>query len=372
MVANLTTRLGQLTSSPAGGPYTGANKIINGDMVIDQRGAIITTDNTYVVDRFLVRLVNQTAQTFQAQQSSLASTTPSGFINGLKYLFGGTAAAPAATMVAGIVQKIEGLNCGDMKFGTADAKAILLSFWCKSSVTGTFGVCFFNSANNRSFPATYTISVVNTWEYKTVAVPGDNSGTLLVTNGIGLQVSWDLGVGSTYSGTATGAWQAADYRGVTSTTKLCATTAGDFFLTGVKLELGSIATPFAPDDYQVSLGKCYRYYEQINTNASSGYGTAPVNNTIGYNNGTTAYGYLQWSVVKRAIPTITYSSQNVFRIVDQVTAYTTTALSSPSTYITTSVAEVDITVASGVTTYRPYVLQAVNNTTQYIAVSAEL
>ena len=302
MVANLTTRLGQLTSSPAGGPYTGANKIINGDMVIDQRGAIITTDNTYVVDRFLVRLVNQTAQTFQAQQSSLASTTPSGFINGLKYLFGGTAAAPAATMVAGIVQKIEGLNCGDMKFGTADAKAILLSFWCKSSVTGTFGVCFFNSANNRSFPATYTISVVNTWEYKTVAVPGDTSGTWLVTNGIGLQVSWDLGVGSTYSGTATGAWQAADYRGVTSTTKLCATTAGDFFLTGVKLELGSIATPFVPDDYQVSLGKCQRYYRKIIYAASSWWGAGAAWGTGNAGSGMT------WSPTMRAAPTVTLPS----------------------------------------------------------------
>jgi len=253
------------TASISGGAYIsnlgGANKIINGDMVIDQRFAIVSTDNTYVVDRFLVRLVNQTTQTFTSQQASLASTTPPGFINSLKYLFGGTAAAPAATMVAGIVQKVEGLNCGDMKFGTADAKAILLSFWCKSSVTGTFGVSFFNSANNRSFPATYTISVVNTWEYKTVAVPGDISGTWLVTNGIGIQVSWDLGVGATYSGSATGAWQAADYRGVTGTTKLCATTAGDFFLTGVKLELGSIATPFVPDDYEVSFAKCQRYYQ---------------------------------------------------------------------------------------------------------------
>jgi len=266
------------TASISGGAYIsnlgGANKIINGDMVIDQRGVAVTTDNTYVVDRFLVRLVNQTTQTFTAQQASLASTTPPGFINSLKYLYGGTAAAPAATMVAGIIQKVEGLNCGDMKFGTADAKAILLSFWCKSSVTGTFGVCFFNSANSRSYPATYTISVANTWEYKTVAVPGDTSGTWLVTNGIGIQVSWDLGVGATYSGSATGAWQAADYRGVTSTTKLCATTAGDFFLTGVKLEVGSIATPFVPDDYQVSLGKCLRYYQTVQTLMMNGVTTA--------------------------------------------------------------------------------------------------
>jgi hypothetical protein len=202
-------------------------------------------------------------------------------------------------MVAGIVQKVEGLNCGDMKFGTADAKAILLSFWCKSSVTGTFGVCFFNSANSRSYPATYTISVANTWEYKTVAVPGDTSGTWLVTNGIGIQVSWDLGVGSTYSGSATGAWQAADYRGVTGTTKLCATTAGDFFLTGVKLEVGSIATPFVPDDYQVSLGKCYRYGYLMTV------GTANVMMGQGfYYNSTEVDFNIKFPVTMRGTPTL--------------------------------------------------------------------
>jgi hypothetical protein len=196
-----------------------------------------------------------------------------------------------------------------MKFGTADAKAILLSFWCKSSVTGTFGVCFFNSANSRSYPATYTISVANTWEYKTVAVPGDTSGTWLVTNGIGIQVSWDLGVGSTYSGSATGAWQAADYRGVTGTTKLCATTAGDFFLTGVKLELGTIATPFVPDDYQVSLAKCYRYYYIINAEGNnSSLMVCEVENTTG------ASGGAPFPTTMRAAPTMTPTSVNFYSV----------------------------------------------------------
>jgi hypothetical protein len=277
-------------------------------MVIDQRGAIVSTDNTYVVDRFLVRLVNQTTQTFTAQQSSLASTTPPGFVNGLKYLFGGTAAAPGTNMVAGIVQKVEGLNCGDMKFGTADAKAILLSFWCKSSVTGTFGISFYNSAINRGFPTTYTISVANTWEYKTVAVPGDTSGTWLTTNGIGIQVSWDLGVGTGYSASATGAWQTGDIRGTTGTTKLCATTAGDFFLTGVKLELGTIATPFVPDDYQVSFAKCQRYfYKWVGNQTSDQVAVLSAYNTAGI------WGKLiPFPVTMRAQPTSAYSAVGDF------------------------------------------------------------
>jgi hypothetical protein len=372
MVANLTTRLGQLTSSPAGGPYTGANKIINGDMAIDQRNAgasalVGVASPQYFVDRFGYQC--SVTSKLTAGQDYGGVTPPAGFAHylGAKVT---TAYATGAGDYFSLQQKIEGQNCADLNWGTANAKAVTLSFWVYSSVTGTFGGVIQNSASNRSYPFTYTISVASTWEQKTITVAGDTTGTWLTTTGVGMEIAWGLGVGATYSGTA-GAWAAANYISATGATNIINTLNATFYVTGVKLEVGSIATPFVPDDYQVSLGKCYRYYEQITNTASSSYGTFPVNNTIGYN-GTTAYGYLQWSVVKRANPTITYSSQNVFRAVDQTNAYTTTALSSPSNYISTLVAEVDITVASGITTYRPYVLQALNSTTQYIAVSAEL
>jgi len=305
MVANLTTRLGQLTSSPAGGPYAGANKIINGDMAIDQRNAgasVTATDYGYTLDRWQTG-VSQ-ASKFTVQQSSTVPTTGYGFS---QKVTSSSAYAVLAGDIFRVSQVIEGFNTADLQWGTANAQTVTLSFWVRCSLTGTFGGSINNNAQNRSYPFSYTISAANTWEQKTVTIAGDQSGTWVgATNGVGMRVHWGLGVGSTYSGTA-GAWAASQLYSVTSATSVVGTNGATFYITGVKLELGSIATPFVPDDYSVSLQKCQRYYEKsydiatvpgTSTGVGSVAGAYTTNTTTTYIGAATSY-----AVRKRATPT---------------------------------------------------------------------
>jgi hypothetical protein len=156
-------------------------------------------------------------------------------------------------------QPIEGNNIADLAFGSASAATVTLSFWVKSSLTGTFGGALTNKDSARSYPFTYTISAANTWEQKTVTVAGDTSGTWLTTNGVGLNVYFGLGVGSDYSGTA-GSWVTATRFSATGAVSVIGTLNATWFITGVQLEVGSVATPFERRDYGRELAMCQRYY----------------------------------------------------------------------------------------------------------------
>lgn len=235
------------------------NRIINGDMRIDQRnaGASVTlSSDLYIVDRFTCRAM--TALTSTAQQSS---TAPSGFNKSLLFTVG-TGAAPAAGDRNTIVQNIEGFNVADLLWGTASAQTITVSFWVRSSLTGTFSGAVSNSALNRSYPFTFTINSANTFEFKTVTIPGDTTGTWTADNTAGLRLWFDMGSGSTYQGTA-GAWAGADYRAATGATKLVSTTGATFYITGVQLEAGPVATPFERRAYGAELALCQRYFAKI-------------------------------------------------------------------------------------------------------------
>ena len=315
MVANLTTRLGQLTSSPAGGPYTGANKIINGDMVIDQRnaGASVSLGNGsyYITDRWAARL-NTTVGGPATMTGQQVADAPSGFYYSLKFTGSGSVATPAANDYTMAWQGIEGLNCTDLNFGTANAKSVTLSFWVKSSLTGNFGVSIRNVAGSGStYMVSYNIPVANTWTLITATIVGDTSGTWPTDNSAWAYVYFDLGVGTTYSIAASaGTWTngSAPF-GLTGGVKLIANAAATLQITGVKLEVGSIATPFVPDNYSDSLVKCQRYYCKTFPQA-----TAPATNLnassgclmIGSLNLANA-GMLMWlfPVTMRANPTIT-------------------------------------------------------------------
>ena len=295
------------TASIFGGAYIsnlgGANKIINGDMVIDQRNAgasalVGVASPQYFVDRFGYQ--GSVTSKLTAGQNYGGVTPPDGFV----YYLGAkvtTAYATGAGDYFSLQQKIEGLNCTDLNWGTANAKAVTLSFYVYSSVTGTFGGVFQNSAGNRSYPFTYTISVASTWELKTINVAGDTSGTWLTTSGIGMEIAWGLGVGSTYSGTA-GAWAAANYISATGATNIINTLNATFYVTGVKLEVGSIATPFVPDDYEVSLGKCLRYFYRWNGTASNEC-VAIATNVYNAGTGDNRFAF-PFPVPMRAIPTL--------------------------------------------------------------------
>jgi hypothetical protein len=271
------------------------NRIINGNMVVDQRnaGASVTINTTapFVLDRWsgYSDLANMTGQRTQA-------TVPVGFTYALGVTVG-TGAAPSASQISRLEQRIEGYNFADLYWGVSSALPITLSFWVRSSVTGTHSGSLVNSAATRSYPFTFTISVANTWEYKTVSVTGDLTGTWLTDNSTGCKVIFNLGTGSTYLGTA-GAWAAANYFGATGSVQLAATTGATFYITGVQLEVGTKATPYEMQIYSDQLAQCQRYYEAstILTYASM-------------SNASSTYRNLSqpFVVTKRAAPTVTLS-----------------------------------------------------------------
>jgi hypothetical protein len=268
------------------------NRIINGDCRIDQRnnGASVTvTANNYSVDRFLLQ-GSQTSR-FTGQQNAGSVTPPVGFRNYLG-ITSSSAYSILSTDLFVIQQQIEGFNSADLMWGTANASAVTLSFWVRSSLTGTFGGSLTNDTPNRSYPFTYTISAANTWEYKTITVAGDTSGTWGTGNGVGIRVYLGLGVGSTLSGTA-GAWAGSDFRSATGATSVVGTNGATFYITGVQLEAGTVATPFERVEIGESLRRCQRYYEN---GTLSWIGNFAAANTVRYK--------VPYKVNKRAIATV--------------------------------------------------------------------
>ena len=220
-----------LTNSQIGGRR---NMVINGAMQVAQRGTSFTsTADLYTLDRFAIGHGTVNAMTVTQETDA-----PSGFQYSLKVLTG-TGASSGAAGYGVLRQAIEGTNMYQLKFGTSDAESVTLSFYVKSSLTGTFAVSIRNQAGNRAFAATYTISSANTWEFKTITIAGDTSGTWTADTGIGLHVQFDLGAGSNYD-IATGAWTSgSNMFGGESTVKLTETTNATWFLTGLQVEVGS-------------------------------------------------------------------------------------------------------------------------------------
>ena len=244
---------------PTAGALSNRNKIINGNMRIDQRndGSSVTADNSFAVDRFVFRTVGGGAIT--AQQST---TAPSEFVNSYSITVSTADSSIAATDNYQLVHRIEGNNTADLLFGTASAKPVTLSFWVRSSVTGTFGGNLQNNAADRSYVFQYTINTADTWEYKTITVAGDTSGTWLTTNAAGVCVTWDLGSGTNFEGTAN-SWNAANNRRASGNVQLIGQASATLFLTGVQLEVGEKATPFEHRSFGDELARCQRYFQDF-------------------------------------------------------------------------------------------------------------
>ena len=343
------------------------NRIINGDMRIDQRNAGAATANTisgYTLDRWAVS--QSTTGKLIAQRNAGSVTPPAGFSN---YL--GVTSQSAYSVGSGdyymIYQMIEGFNTADLAWGTASAQTVTMSFWVRSSLTGTFGGSLQNNATNRGYPFTYSISAANTWEQKTVTIAGDTTGTWETGNQTGIRVQFGLGVGSTYSGTA-GAWAAANLITATGATSVVGTNGATFYITGVQLEAGTVASPFERRDYGRELIMCQRYYYRISAANGSGNFTKYA---IGFARGTTRYDILvNTPVSMRAAPTtLDTSATSSFVVFDGGADLTVSALAFDQQNLNTT--SLNITV-SGATQYRPGVLQANNNATSYIGLGAEL
>ena len=270
------------------------NRIINGGMVLDQRnaGASVTpTNGQYLLDRWAAD-VSQ-ASKFTVIQSS---TAPAGFSNSL-LVTSSSAYTVGTNDYFALHQFVEGFNIADFSFGSASATYITLSFWVRSSLTGTFGVGLRGASNTRSYTATYTISTANTFEYKTITIPGDTSGTWLTTNGVGIGLFFSLGVGSANSTTA-GSWQSVNATSPTGAGSVVGTNGATFYITGVQLEAGTTASPFEYRQYGTELGLCQRYFQR-NTSDNSDY---PFSSVYAYTTSVSA-GYLPLAVPMRTTPT---------------------------------------------------------------------
>ena len=288
------------TSFTSASTFGFKNRIINGAMLVDQRGTAGTpissnaAVNPYTLDRWRSVAIAGSGQ-FNIQQSTVS---PAGFVNSL------LATSLAATTVVStdafaIRQPIEGFNCADLGFGTASASAVTLSFWVRSSLTGTFGGALQNQNANRSYPFSYTITTANTWEQKTLTIAGDTSGTWNTNSNGGINLWLGLGVGSTKSGTA-GSWAAADYVSVTGAVQVVATNTATFYITGVQLEKGSTATTFDYRPYGTELALCQRYYYLLSTASARELFNGQAYNT------TSVFGkVLDLPVSMRTAPTIT-------------------------------------------------------------------
>jgi hypothetical protein len=276
------------------------NRIINGGMVIDQRNAGAASANSinaYFLDRWAV--FQSTSGKVIAQQNAGSVTPPAGFTN---YL--GVTSQSAFSVASGdyyiVSQGIEGFNFADLAWGTASAATVTLSFWVRSSLTGTFGGSLRNGAANYSYPFTYTISAANTWEQKTITVAGPTAGTWIgATNALAMQVNFGMGVGSTLSGTA-GAWAASNFLSATGATSVVGTNGATFYITGVQLEKGSTATSFDVRAYSTELAMCQRYLPMISAADASNTAQFAVGQASGATNGEF---HLRFPVTVRTPPT---------------------------------------------------------------------
>ena len=287
------------------------NLIINGSQIIDQRNsgsAITVSPNTsvYTTDRFTI--FEATNGVVTAQQST---TAPDGFTKSLK-IDCTTIDSTIATLQRLIVTtKIEGNNIAHLGFGSSAAKNVVLSFYVKSNLTGSFSGAISNSANNRVYIYSYTINSANTWERKTIPIVGDTTGTWLTTNGIGLNITWALALGATYGGTA-GAWGTVDKNGATNQVNFLSSTDNEWLITGAQFEIDNgsgVATDFEHRSFGQELALCQRYFEK-----SFAYGTAPAQNVsdqtgfyiMNAEGSDLRSSNIFYQVTKRATPTMTF------------------------------------------------------------------
>jgi hypothetical protein len=249
------------------------NRIINGDGNIDQRNSGSTTvpgvGAVNFIDRWKMNVFGSGRLTIGQNYGGV--TAPDGFVSyiGMKTT---TTSTPAANDYNFLTQMIEGSNLIDLQFGTANAKSITISFWAYSSLTGTFGGSIRNSSANRSYPFTYTISSSNTWEKKTVVIPGDTTGTWSTSHLGGLEIIFVISNGTSWQATPF-AWVGANATGPSgSLVNLIGTLNATLYLTGIQVEIGSVATPYERRNYGHEFALCQRYY-QITEVRTGGYHT---------------------------------------------------------------------------------------------------
>jgi len=362
---------------PSAGPLSNRNLIINGDMKVYQRGISTTGltgnyNNYTTLDRYRFENYNDGGTNTSVWSMEQSTDAPTGFSNSLKL----TATTADADYGSGSSQtnvhtRLEAQNLQHLKYGNASAENLTLSFWVKSSVTGTYLIWFYQDDDGRHCTKTYTINAANTWEYKTVTISGDTTGVIDNDNGLGLHVRWILATGSTFtSGTyLDGSWanftNADTYAG--HAVNVASSTNNTFYLTGVQLEVGTVATPFEHRSYGDELARCQRYYQGMDTRTESAayhcFGTSH------FTSASTAFAIMPFATEMRIRPTsIDTSAANTFFLIG-ITNFTTITIDQVSR---TSGIILFSGGSGGWTNYRSERWLSNNNNTAYCFFNAEL
>jgi hypothetical protein len=284
------------------------NRIINGNMVIDQRnaGALVSNANGYITDRWTMAKYSSGSGAYSGQQ---VTDAPAGFTNSLKVTVTTNESSQPTDAYWQVFQRGEGYNFADLGFGTSSPSAITVSFWVKSSVTGTYSACIFNDGSggtNRAYVTTYTINAANTWEYKSFTLTGDGAsgaGYWNTTNGTSVCLFFDMGSGVNQQAASANTWLSTNVRRISGTVRLMATSGATWQVTGVQLEAGTTATAFEQRLYGQELALCQRYYYRSDDSQSNG-----ILMSGGVEGSTGAAVGSILPVTMRATPTITLGS----------------------------------------------------------------
>ena len=321
--------------------YSYRNKLINGLMYFDQRNnGASGTGNGYTLDRWQLQENTGTVGKLTWGQNLSSSFGPPGFPN----VFGlqvNSSYTIGASDFAAVCQYIEAYNTDDLAFGTSSAQPITLSFWVYTSLAGTYGGCFRNAGANRSYPFSFTCAA-STWTFVTITAPGDTTGTWPSnTNSSSLHVFITLAAGSTYA-SSVNTWQSGNLIGATGATSLLGTLNATFYITGVQLESGYVATPFERREISTESALCFRYYEALPVHRLTGVTNQP--------NGDTR-SIISWIKPKRATPSVGYTGST-----------SVIAVGNSGTVVNVSLGTLTISAANAITT-------GISNISNYAAFS---
>jgi len=242
------------------------NILINGGMDLAQRGTSstgLTSGGYKTVDRFNFGI--SSAGTWTITQDSTVPTGQ-GFAKSTKLDCTTANGSLGASAELNFYQKIEGQNLQYLKKGTSNAESVTLSFWVRSNKTGTYTAEIFDNDNSRQISKTYTISSADTWEKKTITFPGDTTGALDNDNAVSFWIFFWLGAGSNLtSGTLNTSWNSSTSanRVSSSQVNLADSTSNEWYVTGIQLEAGSVASDFEFLPVDVNENRCLRYYERL-------------------------------------------------------------------------------------------------------------
>lgn len=294
-------------TSVGGGQLSHRNLIMNGKALVFQRflpGSMVTVNNgnnNYCMDRWYGR-GESSKGVFTFHQHDIESQGQ-GAHAALRVNVT-TTSTPSTNDVYKVAQRIEGRNMDGLGFGTSAAKTITLSFLTKSSETGTHGGSIMNGAQDRSYPFTYTISSPDTWEQKSITIPGDTSGTWNYS-GTGLEVNFDMGTAESNYRRPAGSWYNGRAEGADGAVQLITQSGANWYATKIQLEVGDTATSYENIPYSEELSRCQRYYYIMRGDNNKTY-------MIGMsdNDNQNIYGFFHFPVLMRTAPSSLDQSGN--------------------------------------------------------------